>query len=162
MVEKYNLIIMDGRLSLQPKKSYKNKIIGCIIGAIIAFVAPRVVDLSSDINTVLYMLGVIFMGYACYDFLFNVNLTYIFDKTQHTVYQKVPGIYTRKLMRFDEVFIIATEVTGDIYYGISNKKNKYGRNYEISDYFPDTKRGRSRQQQYEQEVLVVIEDFLKN
>ena len=162
MVEKYNLRIIDGRLSIQPKKSYKIKIIGCLIAALVAYAAPSFIQLNTEINNVLYMLGVVFLGYACYDFLFNVNVTYVFDKMERMVYQKVPAIYTRKLMTFDEVFIIATDVTGEVYYGLSNKKNTYGKNYAISDYFPNTKKGNSRQEQYEQEVLSVIEDYMKD
>jgi hypothetical protein len=49
---------------------------------------------------------------------------------------------------------------GEPHYVISNKKNRYGRNYAISDYFPLTRKGALEQEHYETEVLTVVTKHL--
>ncbi|WP_143059185.1 hypothetical protein [Chitinophaga arvensicola] len=105
-------------------------------------------------------IGLVCAGYAVTDFLFKVNLTYIFDPVERVVYQKVPGLYTRKLMSFDEVYILPETTHGEVHYVMSNKKNKYGRNYALSNYFSLTRKGQQKQALFEDEVLEVIIELL--
>lgn len=158
--EVYNLKIDEDRLSFQPNRRYKNKIIACVLLAIVAFVLPRVVVLGYQGTYLVNCLGLVFAGYAVYDFLFRVNLTYIFDQSNRRVYCKIPGFYTRKLMAFEEVYILLETLHFELHYVMANKKNRFGRNYPISDYFTDSKKGRREQEQFEIEILTVIEDFM--
>lgn len=63
-------------------------------------------------------------------------------------------------MSFEEVYILQETTHGDLYYVLSNKKDKFGRNYVLSDYFSDTKKGRTPREQFETEVLDVINNTL--
>lgn len=160
LTETYNLRIEESRLLLQPYRRYNNKIIACTLLAIVSFVLPQLVVLGYQADRLIFCLGFIFAGYAIYDFLFRVNVTYVFDQGNRQVYLKFPGIYTRKLMAFEEVFILAETLHYELHYVISHQKNRYGRNYPISDYFTDSKRGRKEQEQYETEILAAIETFM--
>lgn len=158
--EIYNLKMDADKLSFQPNRRYKNKIIACVLLAIVAFVLPRIVILGYQATYFVSCLGLVFAGYAVYDFLFRVNLTYIFDPSDRLVYCKIPRLYTRKLMAFEEVYILLETLHFELHYVMAHKKNRFGRNYPISEYFTDSKKGRREQEQFETEILAVIEDFM--
>lgn len=158
--EIYNLRIEEDKLLLQPHRRYKNKIIACVLLAIVSFVLPQLVSLGYQADHLILCLGFIFAGYAIYDFLFRVNFTYVFDQGNRQVYLKFPYLYTRKLMAFEDVFIMAETLHYELHYVISHQKNRYGRSYPISDYFTDGKKGRKEQEQYETEILATIADFM--
>lgn len=153
-------IFTAGQLKLQPNRSYKSKIIVCSLLAIAALLIPLVWPFNYQVLMLIRCIGLMCAGYAVFDFLFRVNLTYVFDTENRTVYQKVPGLYTRRLMSFDEVFILPETIYGEVHYVISNKKNKYGRNYAISDFFALTRKGKEKQELFETEVLDVITELL--
>lgn len=156
----YNRKITDGQMSFQPNKVYKVKIIICLILAVVAFILPQLWRLSYQVSMLVMCIGGICAFYAVYDFLFKLNLTFVFNQLTREVYQQVPGLYSRKLMSFEEVYFLQETDTGDLYYVISNKKNKFGKNYIISDYFPDTKKGRKRQEQFETEILEILKTMI--
>lgn len=156
----YNMKIMDGQVSFQPNKVYKSKIIICLILAAAAFVVPQLWKLPYEVSMLIMCIGAICAFYAVYDFLFKLNLTFVFNRLTREVHQQVPGLYSRKLMLFEEVYFMQETTNGDLYYVISNKKNRFGKNYIISDYFPDTKKGRKRQEQFETEILEILEDMI--
>ncbi|MET3878540.1 hypothetical protein [Chitinophaga sp. OAE865] len=156
----YNRKMIDGKVSFQPNRIYKVKIIICLILAVAAFVTLLLWKLPSGVSRLIICLGAICTFYAVYDFLFKLNLTFIFNQLTREVYQQVPGLYSRKLMSFEEVYFLQEITNGDLCYTISNKKNRFGKNYIISDYFPDTKKGRKRQEQFETEILEILEDMI--
>lgn len=147
-------------MSFQPNKVYKVKIIICLILAVVAFILPQLWRLSYQVSMLVMCIGGICAFYAVYDFLFKLNLTFVFNQLTREVYQQVPGLYSRKLMSFEEVYFLQETASGDLYYVISNKKNKFGKNYIISDYFPDTKKGRKRQEQFETGILEILEQMI--
>lgn len=160
MMISYNLKAVDGKLSFQPNGAYKNKIIICVIMAAAAFIIPLIWTFNYEVSRLIMCIGFICAFYAVYDFLFKVNLTFVFDQGTRKVYLKVPGLYSKKLMSFEEVYILQETTNGDLYYVISNKKDKFGKNYVLSDYFSDTKKGRKRQEVFETEILDVISNIL--
>lgn len=158
----YHLKQTDEKLSFQPNRRYGTKIVFCIIMAIAAFVLPRQLwPLKSDIMIAGRLLGGIFAGYAIYDLLFKIHLTYIFDRTDQTVYLKIPGLFTRTLMSFEEVYLLPESVENEWHYVMANKKDKYGRNYPISDFFTDGRRGKEEQAYFENTVLTALTDFMQ-
>lgn len=160
MMASYNLKAVDGKLSFQSNGVYKGKIISCVILAAAAFIIPLVWPLNYEVSRFIMCIGVICGFYAVYDFLFKVNLTYVFDERTREVYLKAPGLYSKKLMSFEEVYILQETTNNNLQYVISNKKDRFGRNYAVSDYFPDTKKGRKRQEVFETEILDAINDML--
>ncbi|HEY8954697.1 hypothetical protein [Chitinophaga sp.] len=156
----HNRKITDRQVSFQPNKVYKARIIICLILAAAAFVVPSLWKLPYEVSRLVMCIGGICAFYAVYDFLFKLNLTFVFDQLTREVYQQVPGLYSRKLMSFEEVYFLQETTNGDLCYVISNKKNRFGKNYIISDYFPDTKKGRKRQEEFEAEILEVLEDMI--
>ena len=143
-------------LILQPNKRYKNKILICLLLAAIAFLLPYFVVIGRDLYLLILSIGIFCTIYVLYDFLFKLNLTYVFDLTKRELFQKVPGLYTRKLMSFDEVYILLETDNSEPHYVLSNRKNRYGKSYAISDYFSGTRKGVIEQERYETEVLEVV------
>jgi hypothetical protein len=147
-------------LILKPNKGYKTRIIIFLLLAATAFSLPRFVAIGRDLYLLILCIGICCAIGALYDFLFKMHLTYVFDLSERQLFRKMPGLYTRKLMNFDDVYILLETDNGEPHYVISNKKNRYGRNYAISDYFPLTRKGTLEQEHYETEVLTVVTKHL--
>jgi hypothetical protein len=153
-------VYINGQLRIQPNKGYKIKIIICVLLAVAAFLITVLGPLSYQLRMLIGCIGLVCAGYAVIDFLFKMNLTYIFDPAERVVYQKVPGLYTRRLMSFEEVYLLPETTYGEVQYVMSNRKNKYGRNYALSNHFALTRKGRQQQALFETEVLEVITELL--
>jgi hypothetical protein len=160
-MERYNLKIMGGRLSLQPMRNYWINIIISASVAVAVFIVVPMLNLGHETTWGALTLGIVPALYAIYDFLFRVNVTYEFDQYAKTIYRKLPGLYTRKLMDFEDVHLLPVEIDGLLHYAISNKKNKYGKSYPISHSFGSTKKDKRKQEEFEVEVLDTIEAFLQ-
>ena len=160
-MERYNLKIMGGRLSFQPMRNYRINIIISASIAIAIFIIVPMLNLGHDSTWGWLTVGMVPALYAVYDFLFRVNVTYEFDQYAKTVYRKFPGLFTRKLMDFEDVYLMPVELNGLLHYAISNKKNKYGKSYPIIHEFGSTKKDLKKQEEFETEVLAVIEAFLQ-
>ncbi|MCW3466412.1 hypothetical protein [Chitinophaga nivalis] len=159
-MQSYNLKLTDGKLSFQPNKGFKTQIIFSAIVTGVAFILPLVWPLNYEVRMLLRCLGIVSAAYGVYDFLFKLNLTYIFDQHNRQVYQRVPGLYTRRILSFEDIYILTETVNCELHYVMSNQKNKFGRNYAISDYFPDTQKGRRKQELYETTILTTVSNFL--
>lgn len=157
----YNLKYIDNKFSFQPNKRYRYKIMGCLALAVIAFALPQVWPLPYDVSMCISCIGGLCACYALYDFLFKVNLTYVFDRSDRQVYLKIPGLFSRKLMAFEQVCLLTESLNCDLHYVLSNKKDKYGKNYLISDAFPDTRKGNKEQAQFEAEIYTVIMELIQ-
>ena len=160
-MERYNLKIMGGRLSFQPMRNYRTNIIISASIAVVVFIVVPMLNLGHDSTWGWLTLGIVPALYAIYDFLFKVNVTYEFDQYARTIYRKFPGLFTRKLMDFEDLHLLPVEVNGMLHYAISNKKNKYGKSYPISHEFGSSKKERKKQEEFETEVLAAIETFLQ-
>ncbi|WPU92814.1 hypothetical protein SNE25_26165 [Mucilaginibacter sabulilitoris] len=160
-MERYNLKIMGGRLSFQPMRNYRINIIISATAATAVFIIVPMLNLGHETTWGALSLGIVPALYAIYDFLFRVNVTYEFDQYAKTIYRKLPGLYTRKLMDFEDMHLLPVEADGLLHYAISHKKNKYGKSYTISHSFGSTIKGRKKQEEFETEVLAVVEAFLQ-
>ncbi|MDN5286883.1 MAG: hypothetical protein JWR38_3157 [Mucilaginibacter sp.] len=160
-MERYNLKIMGGRLSFQPMRNYRINIIISAVVASAVFIIVPMLNLGHETTWGALTLGIVPALYAIYDFLFRINVTYEFDQYAETIYRKFPGLYTRKLMTFEDMYLLPVEINGLLHYAISNKKNKYGKSYPISHDFGSTKKDKKKQEEFETEVLAAIEAFLQ-
>lgn len=156
----WSISMTSQRLSLQPNKRYKTKIIICLLLATITFLLPCFVIIARDLYLLILCIGISCALYALYDFLFKLHLTYVFDLAKRQLFQKVPGLYIRKLMDFDDVYILLETDNCEPHYVLSNRKDRYGKSYAISDYFSGTRKGALEQERYETEVLAVITEHL--
>lgn len=156
----YNLKIEGGRLSFQPKRDYKWKVILFTVVALITFIMIPTLNLNYETKWGIFAIGLLCGFTALYDFLFHFNLTYIFDQTTRNIYCKIPGLYTRQIITFDEAFILRIEEDCLLHYALSKKQNKYGNSYAISQSFGSNKKSRRRQETFETEVLSAIESFI--
>nr|WP_157536461.1 hypothetical protein [Mucilaginibacter sp. L294] len=159
-MERYNLKIIGGRLSFQPMRNYRINIIISASVAVAVFIIVPMLNLGHDTTWGLLTVGIVPALYAIYDFLFKVNVTYEFEQYAKTIYRKLPGLYTRKLMDFEDMHLLPMELNGLLHYAISNKKNKYGKSYPISHEFGSTKKDQKKQEEFETEVLPAIHDFV--
>lgn len=160
-MERYNLKIVGGRLSFQPMRNYRINIIISASVAIAVFIIVPMLHLGQDSTLGWLMVGMVPALYAVYDFLFRVNVTYEFDQYAKIIYRRFPGLYTRKLMDFEDMCLMPVELNGLLHYAISHKKNKYGKSYPISHEFGSTKKDQKKQEEFETEVLAAIESFLQ-
>jgi len=157
----YNLKIESAQLSFQPKRDYRGKVILFTIVALIIFILTPTLNLNYETKWGIFTIGLLCGFTAAYDFLFNFNVTYIFDQTTRNIYRKIPGLYIRRVLTFEDLFILRVEEDGLLYYAISKKQNKYGNNYTISQSFGNSKSSRRKQETFETEVLSAIESFIR-
>jgi hypothetical protein len=158
----YNLKTENGRLSFQPKRDYKGKVILFTLVTLIIFIVTPTLNLNYETKWGIFTIGLLCGFTAAYDFLFHFNVTYIFDQTSKSIYHKIPGLYTRQIMTFEEVFILRVEEDGLLHYALSKKQNKYGKGYTISQPFGTNKKSRKRQEIFETEILSAIESFIQH
>lgn len=157
----YRLKTDGARLSLQPNRIYRYKIVGCAMLAPVAWGIALSGIGEQGVRILLMAIGATGAGYALYDALFRFGLTYIFDRQQQVVFRKFPGLWTHRLMSFEEIYILPETEYGSLRYVLSRKQNKYGKGYPISDFFPDNTKGRARQEAFEEEILPVLICFLE-
>lgn len=157
----YNLEVSDNIMRFQPNLSYYTKIIIflCLIG--ICFLVVPFLNIGYDVKRFAYFIGAGVSCYVIYDFLFVVKVTMIFDRNTRTVYKKVPGIYTKTLMAFEEVKLVNDTSYGTLTYHIGAKSNYFVKNYAISDTFSNNKKGQQRQEEFETTILDPLMEFIK-
>lgn len=158
----YNLKYTGNKLSFQPNKRYRYKIMVCLLLAVIAFVLPLIWLLPNEVSMCIKCIGGICVFYAVYDFLFKMNMTYVFDCSDRQVCLKIPGLFSRRLMAFEEVYLLTESENCVLHYVLANKKDKYGKNYPISAAFSDTRKGRMEQEQFEDEIYTAITKLVKD
>jgi len=156
----YNLKIENGKLSFQPERDYKGKILFFVLLAAGIFVVTPILHLYRDTKWVVMGIGFISALTAIYDFIFHFNVTYIFDQYSRQVYKKIPGLFTRKIMAFEDIYILHVQEDGLLHYALSHKQNKYGKSFAISQPFGTNRKSRARQEQFETEVLTEIEKIM--
>lgn len=89
MVEKYKLEISSFELSIKPYFAYLTKIkwfaaISITLACAIRFVKDKV---NYDVWTMGYVITGILAFYVVYDFLFNANVKFLFDKNTKSIYK---------------------------------------------------------------------------
>ncbi|KIO75654.1 hypothetical protein TH53_19405 [Pedobacter lusitanus] len=157
----YNLKIENGQLSFQPKRDYLGKILFFGLIAAVIFLVTPMLSLYYQTKWGVLTIGIVSAFTAIYDFIFHFNVTYVFDQSVGYVFRKIPGLYTYKLMSFDEMYIIHTQEDGLLYYALSTKQNKFGKSYAISQPFGSNRKSIKRRELFETEVLSVLESFTR-
>ncbi|QNN42862.1 hypothetical protein [Pedobacter roseus] len=160
MMTGYNLKIENGRLSFQPERDYKSKILFFALLAAGIFVVTPMLHLYRDTQWCVMAIGLVSAFTALYDFIFHFNVTYIFDQYMRQVYKKIPGLFTRKIMPFEDVFILHVQEDGLLHYALSHKQNKYGKSFAISQPFGTNRKSQIRQEKFETEILTEIEKII--
>jgi hypothetical protein len=164
-MNKYQLQITPGELSFKPYFGYMVKIktfaiLSVLIFGIIPFTAGW---LNYNIRYVLYGIGVILVFYTIYDYLFHVNVKFLFDKNAQVIYRINAPFFKQRLMTFDEMTIVNTSKDyGTMEYSIGRKKKEFVRNYSISDTFTGSKKSNGREQEYVEQVLNPILVFVES
>ncbi|WBV57293.1 hypothetical protein PFY10_02405 [Chryseobacterium daecheongense] len=160
---KYQLEITSTELSIKPYFGYLPKIKIFVFLAIVIFCfVPFFTQLNDNIRYTLYGLGGIMLLYAVYDFIFWAGIKFLFDKKTNSIYKIYPLSVRKRLMAFDEMTIINTAEYGDRAYAIGKKKKQFLRNYPISDTFSGSKRSNRREDEYVEQILNPILEFVNN
>lgn len=162
MVEKYKLEISSFELSIKPYFAYLTKIkwfaaISITLACAIPFVKDKV---NYDVWTMGYVITGILAFYVVYDFLFNANVKFLFDKNTKSIY-KINLFFKRRLMSFEEMTILTTSEYGAFTYAIGRKKKQFLKNYSISDTFTNSKKSKQREEEYVAEILNPILKFVE-
>lgn len=156
----YNLKTESGRLSFQPERDYKGKILFFSFLAVGIFVITPMLHLYRDTHWGVMAIGFVSALTALYDFIFHFNVTYIFDQYTGQVYKKIPGVFTRKIMAFEDVYLLHVQEDGLLHYALSHQQNKFGKSFAISQAFGSNRKSRIRQAAFETEVLAEIEKII--
>jgi hypothetical protein len=163
-MNRYQLTLTPSQLSIKPYFGYKGKIRLFGLLALLLFGSlPFLRELIGyDLQCVGYVLGGCMVVYALYDFLFHLNVTFLFDKETGSIYKINSPFYKKRLMGFEEMLIINSWECGAMHYVIGRKGKQFLKNYSISDTFTDSKKSREREVAYIEEVLGPILDFVRN
>ncbi|WP_172283149.1 hypothetical protein [Chryseobacterium sp. LAM-KRS1] len=162
-LNKYQLEITSNELSIKPYFGYLPKIkIFAFLAIVIFCFVPFFTQLNDNIRYTLYGLGGIMLLYAVYDFIFWAGIKFLFDKKTNSIYKIYPLSVRKRLMAFDEMTIINTAEYGDRAYAIGKKKKQFLRNYPISDTFSGSKRSNRREDEYVEQILNPILEFVNN
>lgn len=156
----YNVKIENGKLSFQPERDYKSKMLFFCVLAVVIFVVTPMLHLYRDTYWSVMAIGFVSVLTALYDFIFHFNVTYIFDQYTGQVYKKIPGLFTRKIMAFEDVYILHVQEDGLLHYALSHKQNKYGKSFAISQPFGSNRKSQIRQATFETEILSEIEKII--
>lgn len=157
----YNLQISNGQLSIQPNLSYHTKIKIFIAGIILCFGLPLFLTIPHDVKPFIYIIGTGLCCYVVYEFLFLANVTMIFDQGTRKVYKKIPGIYTKTLMDFEEIRLVNDTSYGMLTYTIGAKSTRFIKNHPISEPFSSSKKGQREQLEFETTILEPLMEFIK-
>ena len=160
-MNKYQLKITTYELSIRPYFAYMPKIRLFVILFVLVFSSLVFFHnlLNTDIIRIVIAAGTILLFYIIYDYLFHVNVRFLFDKRTRTIYKV--NLFKRRLMAFDEMTILTNSEYGDITYIMGRKKNQFVKNYTISDTFGTSKKHQAREKEYIEQILNPILEFIK-
>lgn len=164
-MNKYQLKITPHELSIKPYYGFMPKIKAfAIISVLIFGIVPFTNSwLNYNIRYISYGIGAILVFYAIYDYLFNVNVKFLFDKNAEVIYKINTPFYKQRLMTFEEMTIInISREQGTMEYAIGQQKKQFMKNYSISDTFTNSKKSNAREQEYVDQVLNPILAFVKS
>jgi len=94
--------------------------------------------------------------HGLYDFIFRLNVRYVFDKPGNAVYKINTPFPKKRLMALDELVIFTSSDQGGWHYAMGAKKKQFIKNYAISEDFGSGKRSQRLLGAYEAEVLEPI------
>lgn len=157
----YNLEYSGSRMSFQPNLEIYLKIKVFLALIFLCFAVVPFLPIGLDVKRVIYVIGGGLCCYVIYDFVFIARVTMIFDKNTRKVYKKIPGLYTKTLMDFDEVRLVNDTSYGTLMYTIGAKNTRFVKNHPISDNFSDSKKGIKKQEEFEVTILAPLLEFIK-
>lgn len=157
----YNLEYSGNSMSFQPNLSVYTKIKTFLVAIFLCFAVVPFLPIGFDVKRIVYLIGAGLCGYVIYDFVFIARVTMIFDKNTRKVYKKIPGLYTKTLMDFDEVRLVNDTSYGTLMYTIGAKTTRFVKNHPISDNFSDSKKGIKKQEEFEVTILEPLMEFIK-
>lgn len=158
----YNFETSGNVITLQPNLSYYTKIRIFVVLSVAAFIAIPFLPINNDVKTLCYVIAGAMAAYAIYDYIFIARVTMVFDGNTRTIYKKIPGLFTKELMKFEDVSLVEASEYGTFAYTIAHKEKRFLKNYPISDYFSNTKKGIKSQEAFETEVLTPLMQFIEN
>jgi len=160
-MNKYQLKITPYELSIRPYFAYLPKIrLLVVLFILVSGTLPFIHNLlSADVINIMIALGLIFLFYIVWDYLFYVNVRFLFDKRTRSVYKV--NVFRKRLMGFDEMTVLTNSAYGDITYIIGKKQNQFVKNYAISDAFGTSKKHQAREKEYIEQILNPILEFIK-
>lgn len=101
-------------------------------------------------------LAVLMFFYILRDYIFKINVRYIFDKSTQAIYRHNPPFPQKKIMSFTEMVVFTQSETGGWHYALGIKKKQFLKNYCISQEFGSGKKSDLAKNEYEQEILEPI------
>ncbi|ASK28871.1 hypothetical protein CEY12_01550 [Chryseobacterium sp. T16E-39] len=145
-------------LIIQPYINHLQRVkIFCLIGILFLFLALFLWFRFSDFwqlpTSIGLCLSLLSLGY----YFYNIQMKVVLDKGNSEIYQLIFNRYRINKISFSSGTIVSRSLNGRFFYAISPKSNAYGNASQISPFL--TKE--SKRLQYEQEVLPLIEAFLK-
>lgn len=164
MKDKYKFTHNSEELTIKPYFGYKIKFWSLtVLSAAIFIIVPFLGNaISFDVSSVCYALGGVMVAIALYDFLFRLNVKFLFDKRTSAIYKINAPFFKSRLMAFDEMTIINTTEHGDMEYAIARKKSQFLKHYSISDTFGSDKKSLQREADYVEEILNPILEFVRS
>ncbi|MCF3108832.1 hypothetical protein LL912_08590 [Niabella sp. CC-SYL272] len=91
--------------------------------------------------------------HGLYDFIFRVNVRYVFDKTRNAVFKINTPFPEKQLMTLDELVIFVSSEQCGWHYAMGARKKQFIKNYAISEDFGSGKKSERLLGAYEAEVL---------
>ena len=163
-MNKYKLRITPDELSIRPYFGYMPKIRVFAFLFVLIFVTLPFFRhlLSTDIVRIVFAFGGIFLFYTIYDYLFHVNVVFLFDKKTRFIYKINGMVFKIRLMAFDEMTILTNVEYGLTAYSIGRKKKEFMKNYSISDTFSNSKKDQAKEAEYVEKILNPILEFVKD
>lgn len=117
--------------------------------------------LNYNIRSTSYAIGAVLGFYCMYDYIFNTNVKFLFDKTTRSIYKINGTFFKKRLMSFDEMTIINKTEYKTFEYAIGVKKKQFLKNYSISDTFTNSKKSKQKEQEYVEKILNPILNFIE-
>ncbi|MBO9592785.1 MAG: hypothetical protein J7599_07735 [Niabella sp.] len=94
--------------------------------------------------------------HGLYDYIFRVNVRYVFDKTGNAVYKINAPFPKKRLMPLDQLVIFTSTEQCSWHYAMGARKKQFIKSYAISEAFGSGKKSERLLGAYEAEVLEPI------
>ncbi|QSW88785.1 MULTISPECIES: hypothetical protein [Flavobacterium] len=160
--EKYNLQETSDHLIFQPFKPLQKLsqwfLIGIFIVAILFPLLRSYVD-AVVLYSVYILLGYFFL-HSLYDILIRAKITYTFDLKEKSIYRESPISKKRKILKLEEAVIFVSSEMGSWHYSIGARKSQFVKSYSISENFSSGKKSDRKQAEYENQILVKIQNMI--
>lgn len=110
--------------------------------------------MSGDNFKIVLGIWILYMLYFLFDLFFRIPVKFIFDQSEKCIYRK--QVFTKKLMKFEEMTYFISEDNGGYFYVIGKKRNQFVKSYRISSYFSGSKASEKREEEYIREILCPV------